>query len=148
MRLLTFLLILTFSDCTAQVKQVSITIDDAPNTHIYQQDGFRSKFLDRLDSLGIPVAIFINEKNIYATEFQNKNLEGLGRWLKNKNVTAGNHSYSHINYADTTLEAFQQDILKGEQLTTKITSQHPKYFRFPYNALGNDSTRMPQLGNF
>ena len=38
---------------------------------------FNSKLLDQLDAMNIPVAIFINEKNIYKTEFQDKNLEGL-----------------------------------------------------------------------
>jgi hypothetical protein len=51
-----------------------------------------------LEAKNIPVAIFINQKNIYKTEFQDKNLEGLTRWLKNKNVIAGNHSYSHVNF--------------------------------------------------
>jgi peptidoglycan-N-acetylglucosamine deacetylase len=148
MRLLSFLLILTFTDCLAQVKQVSITIDDIPNTYIYQEDGFRSILLDRLDALKIPVAIFSNEKNIHKTEFQDKNLEGFKRWLKNKNVTAGNHSYSHGNYADTTLEGFQKDILKGEELTTRITNQRPKYFRFPYNSLGDDSTSQATIRKF
>jgi peptidoglycan/xylan/chitin deacetylase (PgdA/CDA1 family) len=148
MRLFIFLLILTFQTCIAQPKQVSITIDDVPNTSLYKEDGFKSKLLDRLDAMNIPVAIFINEKNIYKTEFQDKNLEGLTRWLKNKNVIAGNHSYSHVNYADTTLKGFQQDILKGEQLTTKITHQRPGYFRFPYNSLGGDSIAHASIRQF
>ena len=148
MRPFIFLLILAFQPCIAQLKQVSITIDDVPNTALYKEDAFKSKLLDRLDALNIPVAIFINEENIFKTEFQDKNLEGLTRWLKNKNVIAGNHSYSHINYADTTLKGFQQDILKGEQLTIKITNQRPRYFRFPYNSLGNDSIAHASITKF
>ena len=148
MRLFIFLMILTFQTCIAQQKQVSITIDDVPNTLLYKEDAFKSKLLDQLDAMNIPVAIFINEKNIYKTEFQDKNLEGLTRWLKNKNVIAGNHSYSHINYADTTLKGFQQDILKGETLTTRIIHQRPRYFRFPYNSLGDDSIEHADIRQF
>jgi len=148
MRRYTFLLILIFPTCIAQVKQVSITIDDVPNTRLYKEDAFHSKLLDQLHVLNIPIAIFINEKNIYKTEFENKNLEGLERWLKDKNVTAGNHSYSHVNYADTTLEGFQQDVLNGERITTKITGQRPKYFRFPYNSLGDDSIAHTDIRKF
>ena len=148
MRLIAFLLILTFSPCLAQLKQVAITIDDVPNTYIYAEDEFKSVLLGRLDGMNIPFAIFINEKNIRNTEFQKKNVEGFERWLRNKNVTVGNHSYSHLNYADTTLEGFQQDILDGEQLTTKLTKHRPKYFRFPFNSLGDDSTAHANIRKF
>ena len=64
MRRYTFLLILIFPTCIAQVKQVSIMIDYVPNTRLYKEDTFHSKLLDQLHVLNIPVAIFINEKNI------------------------------------------------------------------------------------
>ena len=148
MRSLIVVFILFYTGCVAQSKEVSITIDDVPNTYLYQEDGFKSALLDRIQTLEIPVAIFINEKNVYNTAYENKNMEILNRWLKSKNITAGNHSYSHINYADTTLAGFQEDILKGEILTTKIIGRRPAYFRFPFNSLGNDSTAHAMIRKF
>ena len=148
MRFLTLIFTIILQTCIAQVKEVSITIDDVPNTRIYQEDAFKSVLLDRIDVMNIPVTIFINEKHIYNTSFESKNLLILERWLKTKNITAGNHSYSHINYADTTLAGFQQDIVKGELLTTKIIGHRPTYFRFPFNSLGNDSIQHMSIRKF
>lgn len=148
MRFFAYIFILIFPSCLAQQREVSITIDDVPNVRLYQEDGFKSVLLERIETLQIPVAIFINEKNIDLNEFGKKNTEGLEHWLKNKNITAGNHSYSHMNYADTTLKGFQEDILKGEQLTTKIIRRRPAYFRFPFNSLGDDSIAHANIRKF
>ena len=123
----------------AQTREVAITIDDVPNVHIYKRDGFKSRLLKKIDSLNIPVAIFINEKNVSANGADKENFKGLEQWLRNPYITAGNHSYSHINYADTTLDGFSQDAIKGEELTTRIIGRRPAYFRFPFNSLGSDS---------
>ncbi len=64
---------------------------------------------------------------------------------------AGNHSFSHLNYADTPLEVFENDIIKGEVITREILKQKHQaltYFRFPYNSLGNDSTTHQQIRSF
>jgi len=146
-RVLLFLVLLV-QHGLAQNKEVSITIDDVPNTSLYRLQNFNSVLLDRIGKMNIPVAIFINEKNIYANEFNAKNLNGLTAWLKSELVTAGNHSYSHLNYADTTLEFFQRDILRGEILTTQILNQRPRYFRFPFNSLGEDSLSHVSIKKF
>ncbi len=57
----------------------------------------------------------------------------------NGQQNAGNHSISHLNYADTPLGVFQYDIIKGEAITNEILRQKHQaltYFRFPYNSLG------------
>ena len=42
-------------------RRVAITIDDIPNTRKLQRNNFETRFLTTLDSLNIPVAIFLNE---------------------------------------------------------------------------------------
>jgi len=56
-------------------KNVSITIDDVPNTSMFKKDGYKSILLEKLDSLKIPIAIFINESLIYKTDSVAKNFE-------------------------------------------------------------------------
>jgi peptidoglycan/xylan/chitin deacetylase (PgdA/CDA1 family) len=148
MKHLVCILILSSQWCLAQPRQVAVTIDDVPNVNVFQRDKFRSILLERIEKLNIPVAIFINEKNIYNTAFVEENIACLKRWLTSNIVTPGNHSFSHINYADTTLESFQQDIIKGEKLTAEIIRRRPPYFRFPFNSLGNDSTSYAAIQNF
>lgn len=121
---------------------VSITIDDVPNTRLYQLQNFSSPLQQKLDSLQIPVAIFINEGNLEQTTALEKNRNLLKNWLSKSYVTAGNHGFAHKNYAEVGLEAFKEDVIKGEALTKSFLKEFNKesrYFRFPYNAAGNDS---------
>ena len=148
MRIFFCSMIFCFHPGFSQQKEVSITIDDVPNVEIYRRQGFSSVLLEQINTLNLPVAIFINEKNVYKNEFTRENHSGLVTWLKNKNVTAGNHSYSHMNYADTTLAAFQEDIVNGEVITRKTLKKSPAHFRFPFNSLGKDSAAHQQIKKF
>ncbi|MBI1267527.1 MAG: polysaccharide deacetylase family protein [Cryomorphaceae bacterium] len=123
-------------------KSVAITIDDVPNTRIYSADNCHSKLLSVLDSLQIPFAIFINEGLLKKYEEDCDNQTLLSQWLSHKNVTAGNHTYSHSRYSEVGLENFTSDILQGAQRSKAIADSLGKpfiHFRFPYNDLGADS---------
>ncbi|HEX6893017.1 MAG TPA: polysaccharide deacetylase family protein [Chryseolinea sp.] len=137
----TILLLMSFiADVAfAQHKEVAITIDDIPNVHVYKHQDFSSTLLDQINELKLPVAIFINERNVHLNEFEKQNRQGLVKWLTSRNITSGNHSYSHMNYSDTTLAAFKEDVLKGAIITKETIKKNPKYFRFPYNSMGKDS---------
>ena len=132
----------------AQHKEVSITIDDIPNVHVYKQHGFSSPLLNQINELKLPVSIFVNERNIYLNEFEKENRQGLVKWLTNKNITPGNHSYSHMNYSDTSLTAFKDDVVKGAIITKETIKKNPLYFRFPYNSMGKDSAAHHQVKLF
>ncbi len=131
--------------------QVAITIDDVPNIRKYQKDNFDSILLNKLDSLSIPVAIFINEGQIYKNDSVVKNIELLQNWIKRDYITAGNHSFSHSRYSEVGLELFIEDINKGESYSKELSSKYNKsikYFRFPYNDLGKDSIQQKQIQNY
>ncbi|MCE6990876.1 polysaccharide deacetylase family protein [Dyadobacter sp. CY323] len=135
----------------AQKRSVSITIDDVPNVRLFQEDGYSSKLLSKLDSLKIPVAIFVNEHNLRQTKPFDKNKNLLKTWLSKDFVTPGNHSYSHPNYGEIGFEAFSGDVLKGETLTKEILKGSGKkldYFRFPFNAMGKDSVAHLKMQEF
>ena len=129
-------------------KQVAITIDDIPNVEIFSRNKFSSSLLNIINALELPVAIFINEGNVYKNEFVAENKKGLSKWLNSDYVTAGNHGYSHLNYADTTLAAFEEDIKKGSLITREELGKNPRYFRFPFNSMGNDSVAHQQIKTF
>jgi peptidoglycan/xylan/chitin deacetylase (PgdA/CDA1 family) len=131
-------------------KAVSITIDDVPNVQIVENDG-SSRLLNRLDSMQVPVAIFINEANLAKTDASDKNVQLLRSWLLNKYITPGNHSYSHPNYGDIGFDAFSKEVVKGEELTKAIikgTGKKLEYFRFPFNAMGKDSAGQMRMERF
>jgi peptidoglycan/xylan/chitin deacetylase (PgdA/CDA1 family) len=146
MKVFAFILVFIFQQTFAQ-KEVSITIDDVPNVELNRTGG-TSLLLQHITDMNIPAAVFINEKNLHNNASEASNLRLLESWLNNKNITAGNHTYSHLNYTDTTLEAFKDDVVKGERLTTKILKRRPVFFRFPFNSLGNDSLQHRAIKKF
>jgi peptidoglycan/xylan/chitin deacetylase (PgdA/CDA1 family) len=135
----------------AQQRSVSITIDDVPNVRLYEASGYSSGLLQKLDSLNLPVAIFINEGRLKENKAFDKNKALLRNWVSREYITVGNHSYSHPNYGEVGLEAFKDEVLKGEELTRKMARNAGKkleYFRFPFNAMGKDSSEQVRMQQF
>lgn len=123
-------------------QNVSITIDDVPNVRNFQKENYQSTLLKRLDSLQIPITIFINEGQLYKTDSVSKNIALLESWIERRYINAGNHTYGHLRYSDTEFDLFKNDIEKGEKISLELSNKHGKayrYFRLPYNDLGKDS---------
>jgi len=146
------LAVFIFQSVFAQAqKQVAITIDDVPNTKKFQQDRFKAQLLKKLDSMQLPVAIFINEGKIYATDSVSKNFQLLNDWAKRKYITLGNHTFSHPRYSDVGFDAFTSDIDKGESIIRELAKKLGKplkHFRFPFNDLGKDSLQRKEIENY
>lgn len=135
----------------AQERSVSITIDDVPNVHLYAANGNSSGLLKKLDSLNLPVAIFINEGNLKRNDAFDQNKKLLQSWISRPYITVGNHSYSHPNYGEIGFDAFKDEVLKGEELSRKMAGQAGKkleYFRFPFNGMGKDSAEQARMAQF
>lgn len=146
-----FLFSLVTLSAFAQDLSVSITIDDVPNVHLYAANGNSSGLLRKLDSLNLPVAIFINEANLKRNNAFDQNKKLLQSWISKPYITVGNHSYSHPNYGEVGFEAFKDEVLKGEELSRKMAEHVGKkleYFRFPFNAMGKDSAEQLQMRQF
>ncbi|WAC12012.1 polysaccharide deacetylase family protein [Dyadobacter pollutisoli] len=144
-------LLLINTTAFAQQRSVSITIDDVPNVQLFEANGYSSILLKRLDSLALPVAIFINEGNLKQTKSFDKNKELLKSWVLNDHITVGNHSYSHPNYGDIGFDAFKENVVKGETLTREIlkgSGKRLEYFRFPFNGMGKDSAAQASMKQF
>ncbi len=134
-----FLLLLAVAGTVACYGQrrIAITIDDVPNIGMNP-----SLLLKRLDSLQIPIAIFINEGFMYRGGSLTENTRLLNAWIQNPGVTPGNHSFSHPSYSAVGLDSFTANITRGEQFTRLQSIRARKdlrYFRFPFNDLGKDS---------
>lgn len=131
--------------------KVAITIDDVPNTLIFENDNYESKLLQNLDSLQVPVAIFINEGLFFKTDPLAKNILLLDRWVKSDWTTLGNHTFGHSRYSTSGLEVYMTEIIKGEAITRELARKYNKelvHFRFPYNDLGKDSLQQAEIKAF
>lgn len=157
-KILLFLpLILFYHLSSAQQKQVAITLDDVPLTTWREQTPLKTieeanaKILRAINRYTVPACIFINEKPLIKEGETDARIAILKQWLSNPLITAGNHSYSHLNYADTELSIFQDEIIKGEVVTKRLlegTGRSLQYFRFPFNALGRDSITKATMQDF
>ncbi|WP_162147230.1 polysaccharide deacetylase family protein [Flavobacterium enshiense] len=124
-------------------QSVAITIDDVPN--------IKNNLLSKLDSLSIPIAIFINEGKIYKSETVDKNHAILENWIKRHYITIGNHTFNHSRYSEVGINSFKIDIEKGTLISLELAKKYNKklkYFRFPYNDLGHDSIQHKQIANY
>ncbi|TBW26539.1 polysaccharide deacetylase family protein [Gramella sp. KN1008] len=132
MKALPVILIIMMLNVAHGQKKVAITIDDVPNIQ-------NQSIIATMDSLEVPVAIFINEKYVDNSQEGQQTLE---EWISKNWVTPGNHSYSHARYSEVGLDSFQTEITQGEIYSRKLASKYNKdlkYFRFPFNDLGKDS---------
>ena len=150
-RLLLFLLvILSINGYSQSTRKVSISIDDVPNVRIYDADNNHSSLLTQLDSLNIPVSIFINEGLVYKGDTTNHK-ELLESWIKKDFVTSGNHTFKHSRYSESGFEKFTTDIENGRVLSDSISkkyNQNVSYFRFPFNDLGKDSLQHEEINSY
>ena len=131
--------------------KVAITIDDVPNTNIFEKDGYRSLLLEKLDSLTLPIAIFINESFIYKSDSIAKNFELLNNWIKKDFITVGNHSFNHSKYSEIGIDSFAYQITNGEAISRQLSKKYKKnlgFFRLPYNDLGKNTLQHQQLRDY
>ncbi|MFT4203600.1 MAG: polysaccharide deacetylase family protein [Chitinophagaceae bacterium] len=147
------ILLLVFIICVNSYgqKMVAITIDDVPNVDLYNKEDFHHRLLDKIDSMHLPVTIFINEARIFSTDSFANNLSLFNDWVKDPNVTLGNHGFNHAMYSEIGLDSFKEEVLKGEAITKMLAKKYnkqEKYFRFPYNDLGKDATMHKDAADF
>lgn len=141
-------LVLAYTTNSFSQNKVAITIDDIPNTEKYYKDGFKSLLINKLDSLKIPTAIFINEGLIFKTDSVIQNFKLLNDWIQRSYTELGNHTYDHPHCSDIDNSVFIQSIDKGEYITRNLAKKYGKplsYFRFPFNDLGKDSIHQKEI---
>ncbi|MEO5977112.1 MAG: polysaccharide deacetylase family protein [Chryseolinea sp.] len=150
-KLLSLLIISLVSFVAYSQKQVSITIDDVPNSMLYAAEGYRARLLYKIDSMQLPVAIFINEHRILSADAVDKSMSLFNDWIKSPNVIVGHHGYHHAMYSTAGIDSFRSEILKGEVLSKQLSGRYhkkEKYFRFPYNDLGEDAKQHQEAESF
>lgn len=112
----------------ATERRIAITIDDLPfvgegkNLHL-------NKIIDVLEDYHIPATGFIIGETVAPS-----NWPVLTRF---RNIgTLGNHTFTHPNLNKVDAQTYLEDIAKAEEKLAPLLSK-PKYFRFPYLAMGD-----------
>jgi peptidoglycan-N-acetylglucosamine deacetylase len=151
-----FALFTTTTFIYAQDKYVTITMDDLlialdNASSINKIEKASSSLLNSITKLNVPVTVFVNGKSFLKDGETDKRLAIYKQWIDNPLVTIGNHTYSHLNYANTSLKEYEEDIIRGETIARdllKNAEKELKYFRFPFNCTGKDSASREDIYNF
>jgi len=145
-KILLFLLLVSLNKTAYGGKELAVTIDDLPFVcgrylpDVIESDKFRQilKTLQKhkLRVIGFVVGSQINEKNCQLLdEFV---VEG---------HLVGNHTFTHPDLNNTSVERYKSDIIKGENVINKWVGQQ-KYFRYPYLHQGSTESKYHDISEF
>lgn len=126
-------------------RQVAITIDDLPAgaanvmsaTDITQMT---AKLLTTLRDQKVPAVGFVNEKKLYKQGEVDERIKALRMWLE-YGFELGNHTYSHASLNQVGLQAWEDDVVQGENVIRLLLAERNmklRYFRHPYLDTGRD----------
>jgi peptidoglycan/xylan/chitin deacetylase (PgdA/CDA1 family) len=127
---------------------MAVTFDDLPAT-----GGERGSTVDVFDinraivgtlsARRIPAIGFVNEVGLETNGQVNpERVDALTLWL-DAGLELGNHTYAHPSLHRVSLEAYFDDVLKGERVTRPLVASHGgtwRWFRHPFLQTGRDLT--------
>lgn len=120
-------------------RRMVLTYDDLP-ANIYRDTeqavgGITRDLVGGLTRHQVPAIGFVNESKLYVNGRLDAARVGFLRAWIDAGLDLGNHSYSHPDLHSTDLAAFQEDVLRGEEVTRDLLAavgRRPRYFRHPF----------------
>lgn len=134
-------------------RSVSITIDDLPTvsaTDLEDRRLITNNIVDKVTRYNIPAVGFVNENKLGGTDPDPQEIDLLKIWL-DAGLELANHTYSHMDFSENSLEDFQNDILMGEAITRPLMEEYGmklQWFRYPFLRVGNDPQKRIDLEDF
>lgn len=96
------------------------------------------KLVASLRANHIPAIGFVNEANLYKRGEIDARVDILRMWL-DAGMELGNHTFSHMDLQTASLAAYQDDVIRGETVTSMLLREKgrkPRYFRHPFLHVG------------
>jgi peptidoglycan/xylan/chitin deacetylase (PgdA/CDA1 family) len=133
-------------------KRIAITFDDLPVSNIgqnatpairQQAAEITAKTLACLKRYNIHAAGFVIEMNINTPGARDFYAGLLEDWLRDGHLL-GEHSYSHLQFGDVSLSAYEDDFLRGDVVVPLLLDYYgikARYYRYPYNDTGNTAAK-------
>ena len=117
-----------FNPCMAQQRTIAITIDDLP--FVGEEKNFHlNLIIDCIQKNQIPVTGFIIAETVKAN-----NWPALERF-RNTGNGLGNHTLTHLSLNQVDAVSYIDNIAEADRILKPVLTQ-PKYFRYPYLAIG------------
>lgn len=124
--------------CFAQTRTVALTFDDLPP----EDETINKRILDGLAKHHAWAIAFVNEKKVAASRGE----EMLRDWVT-RGLDLGNHTYSHRDLNQMTVDEFKDEVIRGERTVTQLAGK-PKYLRFPFNHSGDTKEKHEAVAAF
>jgi peptidoglycan-N-acetylglucosamine deacetylase len=130
---------------TSAQRTVAITIDDLPAGAANSMSAseileMTTKLLGTLRDQKVPAVGFVNEQKLYKLGEVDDRIKALNLWLDG-GFEIGNHTFAHTSLNRVTLQAWEEEVIRGETVTRMLLAQHKmkmRYFRHPYLDAGRD----------
>jgi len=129
----------------APQRAIAITIDDLPaggatSMTATEITEMTAKLLSTLKEQKVPTVGFVNERKLYKEGEVDARIKALNMWLES-GFELGNHTFSHTSLNNAPLQAWEDDVVRGETVTKTLLFQHKmklRYFRHPFLDTGRD----------
>jgi peptidoglycan-N-acetylglucosamine deacetylase len=130
---------------TNPTRYVAITIDDLPAGSANSMTGseiveMTTKLLGTLRDQKVPAIGFVNEQKLYKFGEVDERIKALSLWVDN-GFELGNHTFSHASLNRVTLPVWEEEVIRGETVTSMLLAQHKmrlRFLRHPYLDAGRD----------
>ncbi len=141
---------------TGQARSVAVTIDDLPTLSVVRRDlaeaqRITNQLTAALRRHSVPAIGFVNEDKLRTDgKADAARVALLQTWL-DTGLELGNHTFSHLDLHDSTVEEFEKAILDGERVTRGLLQKGgtaPRYFRHPFLHTGRDEPTRTRVERF
>jgi len=124
-------------------RQVAITVDDLPGAipatpaasgELRDLVRYNEAIPAVLKAHHAPAIGFVNEKRLQVAGERDARAALLQRWI-DAGFELGNHTYSHANFNQVSLQEMEGETIRGEVITRSLLTSAGKterYFRYPY----------------
>lgn len=151
---LIFLAVLA-SAAGAQSRTIAVTIDDLPvvstRSDIKNRRAITKKLIAHIRKADVPAIGFVNENKLYTNGKPNRDQVALLKLWQDAGLELGNHTYSHRSLNAIPLKDYQDDLLKGEKITSELLAEQNRkirYFRHPYLQTGRSMEIKAEFAKF
>jgi peptidoglycan/xylan/chitin deacetylase (PgdA/CDA1 family) len=142
----------------AQNRTVAMTVDDLPYVsgspapdvagNASQAEIVNSRLLAAFRAHHVPVTGFVIQKRVESLGSAGPKI--LRQWIR-EGFDLGNHTYSHPDVNDLSIEQIQEEIVRGESTIGALMKEAGKrleFFRFPMNHTGETKAKHDALAEF
>src|SRR5437660_9361949 len=124
-------------------RQVAVTVDDLPGAipatpaasgELRDLVHYNEAIPAVLKAHHAPAIGFVNEKRLQVAGERDARAALLQRWI-DAGFELGNHTYTHANFNQVSLQEMEDETIRGEVITRALLTSAGKserYFRYPY----------------